>query len=81
MVSNNLYELQKINKDVYDQMAKCFINKNKHFDKTIWCHDRKQVLFGSRVSVAETNPIVSGSKLLKDMVRIFPTLRQRKISY
>ena len=33
--------------------------------------DRKRILFGGRVSAKETNPIVSGPKLLKDMCRIF----------
>ena len=43
--------------------------------------DRKRILFGGRVSAKETNPIVSGPKLLKDMCRIFPKLEGTKISH
>ena len=43
--------------------------------------DRKRILFGGRVSATETNPILSGPKLLKDMCRIFPQLEGTKISY
>ena len=43
--------------------------------------DRTRVLFGGRVSATETDPMVSGPKLLKDMVRIFPQLEGTKISH
>ena len=43
--------------------------------------DRKRILFGGRVSAMETNPLVSGPKLLKDMFRIFPQLKGTKISH
>ncbi|MDB9697550.1 FAD-binding oxidoreductase [Amylibacter sp.] len=43
--------------------------------------DRKRILFGGRVSATETDPTVSGPKLLKDMFRIFPQLKGTKISH
>ena len=43
--------------------------------------DRTRVLFGGRVSATETDPMVSGPKLLKDMLRIFPQLEGTKISH
>ena len=43
--------------------------------------DRQRILFGGRVSATETNPMLSGPKLLKDMCRIFPQLEGTKISY
>ena len=43
--------------------------------------DRQRVLFGGRVSATETNPMLSGPKLLKDMCRIFPQLEGTKISH
>ena len=43
--------------------------------------DRKRILFGGRVSATETNPLISGPKLLKDMFRIFPQLKGTKISH
>ena len=36
--------------------------------------DRSRILFGGRVSAAETNPAISGPKLHHDMCRIFPEL-------
>ena len=43
--------------------------------------DRKRILFGGRVSATETNPLLSGPKLLKDLYRIFPQLEGIKISH
>ena len=43
--------------------------------------DRQRILFGGRVSATETNPMLSGPKLLKDMCRIFPQLEGTKISH
>ncbi|MDG1935988.1 MAG: FAD-binding oxidoreductase [Paracoccaceae bacterium] len=43
--------------------------------------DRTRILFGGRVSATETNPMVSGPKLLQDMFRIFPQLQGTKISH
>lgn len=37
--------------------------------------DRRRILFGGRVSAAETDPAVSGPRLHADMCRIFPELR------
>ncbi len=36
--------------------------------------DRSRILFGGRVSAAETNPAISGPRLHHDMCRIFPEL-------
>lgn len=43
--------------------------------------DRKRVLFGGRVSANETNPLVSGPRLHHQMSRIFPQLRDTRISH
>ena len=43
--------------------------------------DRKRTLFGGRVSAAETDPNISGPRLFESMCRIFPQLRDRKISH
>lgn len=43
--------------------------------------DRKRILFGGRVSASETDPMVSGPKLLTDLCRIFPQLAGTKISH
>ncbi len=43
--------------------------------------DRRRVLFGGRVSHQETDPRVSGPKLHADMVRLFPELRETRISH
>lgn len=43
--------------------------------------DRKRILFGGRVSHAETESLVSGPKLHAHMVQIFPELAQTRISH
>ena len=43
--------------------------------------DRKRILFGGRVSANETNPLVSGPRLHHQMCRIFPQLRDTRISH
>lgn len=43
--------------------------------------DRKRIIFGGRVSHAETDPANSGPKLHACMVDIFPELAQTKISH
>ncbi|MDF1609265.1 FAD-binding oxidoreductase [Hoeflea sp. YIM 152468] len=43
--------------------------------------DRKRILFGGRVSLQETDPRKSGPKLLAELVRLFPDLRQTRISH
>ena len=43
--------------------------------------DRKRIIFGGRVSHAETDPLTSGPKLHERMVDIFPELAQTKISH
>lgn len=43
--------------------------------------DRKRILFGGRVSASETDPMKSGPKLHRAMVRIFPELAQVRISH
>jgi glycine/D-amino acid oxidase-like deaminating enzyme len=43
--------------------------------------DRQRILFGGRVSVNETDPVVSGPLLHADMVKIFPELGQTRISH
>lgn len=43
--------------------------------------DRRRMLFGGRVAVAETNPDISALPLHRHMVRIFPELAQTRISY
>lgn len=43
--------------------------------------DGTRVVFGGRVSLNETNPYVSGPKLLAEVVRIFPELKGIRISH
>lgn len=43
--------------------------------------DRTRILFGGRVSANETNPKISGPRLFEDMCRIYPELRDYKISH
>ena len=43
--------------------------------------DRQRILFGGRVSLAESDPLVSGPKLHASMVEIFPELSQTRISH
>lgn len=43
--------------------------------------DRRRILFGGRVSLNETDPLLSGPKLHADMVAIFPQLAATKISH
>ena len=43
--------------------------------------DRTRVLFGGRVSARETDPSISGPKLLRDLIRLFPELAETKISH
>jgi glycine/D-amino acid oxidase-like deaminating enzyme len=43
--------------------------------------DRRRILFGGRVSHKETDPRISGPKLHADMVRLFPELRDTRISH
>ena len=43
--------------------------------------DRRRILFGGRVSTAETDPSISGPKLHADMVKIFPELAGARISH
>ena len=43
--------------------------------------DRSRILFGGRVSHQETDPRISGPKLHADMVRLFPQLRETRISH
>lgn len=43
--------------------------------------DRKRILFGGRVTASETNSANSASKLFNDMCRIFPELRDYRISH
>ena len=42
--------------------------------------DRKRIVFGGRVSADEVDPRISGPLLHRDMVRIFPQLRDVRIS-
>lgn len=42
--------------------------------------DRKRIVFGGRVSADEIDPRISGPLLHRDMVRIFPQLRDYRIS-
>lgn len=42
--------------------------------------DRKRIVFGGRVSADEVDPRISGPLLHRDMVRIFPQLRDTRIS-
>lgn len=43
--------------------------------------DRRRILFGGRVSANETDPRISGPLLHQQMCRIFPQLKDKKISY
>ncbi len=43
--------------------------------------DRKRVLFGGRVSLYETDPRKSGPKLHRDLVALFPELKETRISH
>ena len=43
--------------------------------------DRRRLLFGGRVSFAETDPFVTGPRLHAEMVRIFPELATTRISH
>lgn len=43
--------------------------------------DRRRIVFGGRVSARETDPKLSAPALYKDMTRIFPELRDYKISH
>ena len=43
--------------------------------------DRRRILFGGRVSLDETDPTVSGPLLRADLVKIFPELRDVRISH
>ena len=43
--------------------------------------DRSRILFGGRVSAAETNTAISGPRLHDDMCRIFPELSDTRISH
>ena len=43
--------------------------------------DRQRILFGGRVSLKETNPQISGPLLHAEMVRIFPALKNIRISH
>ncbi|MDF1750040.1 MAG: FAD-binding oxidoreductase [Alphaproteobacteria bacterium] len=43
--------------------------------------DRRRVVFGGRVSAGETDPKISAPALYHDMTRIFPELRDWKVSH
>ncbi|TNF91057.1 MAG: FAD-binding oxidoreductase [Gammaproteobacteria bacterium] len=43
--------------------------------------DRSRILFGGRVSLAESDPFKSGPRLYAEMVRIFPQLAATRISH
>ena len=43
--------------------------------------DRRRIVFGGRVSHAETDPRVSGPLLRSELVRLFPELRDTRISH
>jgi len=43
--------------------------------------DRRRIVFGGRVSLDETDPAVSGPLLHADLVKIFPALRDVRISH
>jgi glycine/D-amino acid oxidase-like deaminating enzyme len=53
--------------------------------KVVFCYraspDRQPTLFGGRISVSETDPVVSGPLLHADMVKSFPELGQTRISH
>ena len=43
--------------------------------------DRRRILFGGRVSLAETDPAASGPLLYREMVRLFPELAGYRVSH
>ncbi|MCC6193192.1 MAG: FAD-binding oxidoreductase [Burkholderiales bacterium] len=43
--------------------------------------DRTRILFGGRVSLDETDPAVSGPLLRADLVKVFPALREVRITH
>jgi glycine/D-amino acid oxidase-like deaminating enzyme len=43
--------------------------------------DRRRILFGGRVSIDETDPLQSGPLLHRDLVALFPQLREVRISH
>ncbi|MEQ9198438.1 MAG: FAD-binding oxidoreductase, partial [Rhodospirillales bacterium] len=43
--------------------------------------DRRRIIFGGRVSIAETNPRLSAPRLHKSLAAIFPELAEVKISH
>uniref|UniRef100_UPI003B52FE2D NAD(P)/FAD-dependent oxidoreductase n=1 Tax=Roseovarius indicus TaxID=540747 RepID=UPI003B52FE2D len=43
--------------------------------------DRRRILFGGRVSAAETDPKISGPLLYESMCRIFPQLKGREVTH
>jgi glycine/D-amino acid oxidase-like deaminating enzyme len=43
--------------------------------------DRRRILFGGRVSIDETDPLQSGPLLHRDLVALFPALREVRISH
>ena len=43
--------------------------------------DGRRILFGGRVSVSETDPRISGPRLLAELVRLFPELAGTRISH
>jgi glycine/D-amino acid oxidase-like deaminating enzyme len=43
--------------------------------------DRRRILFGGRVSVAETDPRLSGPLLYREMLRLFPQLSRYQVSH
>ncbi len=43
--------------------------------------DRKRIVFGGRVSLGEADPMVTGPRLHTEMTKIFPELKQTRISH
>lgn len=43
--------------------------------------DRNRLLFGGRVSLAESDPYITGPRLFNSMIRIFPELKDTRISH
>jgi glycine/D-amino acid oxidase-like deaminating enzyme len=43
--------------------------------------DRGRILFGGRVSLAESDPFKSGPRLYAEMIRVFPQLAEARISH
>ncbi len=43
--------------------------------------DRRRILFGGRVSLSETDSVISGPLLHADLAKIFPALRSARISH